>query len=69
MNNIEKPLSFHIENLKSNKIILTHNQIKWRLQKLREVKFPNNNDFLKDITKIKISFENISNLDNNSTLL
>ena len=36
LNNLEKPLKFHIDNFKTNNIKLTVNQIKWRLQKIRE---------------------------------
>ena len=57
-NNIEKPLNFHIMNLKQNKILLSKNQIKWLLQKIRESNFPNNEKFLQDISKILITFEN-----------
>ena len=56
MNNIEKPLKFHIENFKANNINLSYNQIKWKLQKIKEEEFPNDNDYLKDISKIKITF-------------
>ena len=55
--NIEKPLKFHAENFKENNIDLNYNQKKWKLQKIREEKFPNDFEFLKDISKIKITFE------------
>ena len=45
-------------NLKQNNILLSKNQIKWLLQKIRENKFHKNDIFLKDITKILITFEN-----------
>ena len=45
-NNIEKPLSFHISNLRQNDIDLTVNQIKWQLQKIREDTFPKEDIFL-----------------------
>ena len=64
LNNIEKPLSVHIENLKINNISLSRNQVKWKLQQIREELFPNNNDFLKDISKIKITYENNHDLEN-----
>ncbi len=64
LNNIEKPFKFHIENFKNNKIKLTKNQIKWQLQKIREKNFPNNNEYLKDISLIKIIYENNINLEN-----
>ena len=64
LNNIEKPLKFHIDNFKNNNINLTVNQIKWRLQKIREQNFPNDMEFLKDISKIKITFDNNNELQN-----
>ena len=38
--------------------------MKWRLQKITEQNFPKDNYFLKDISKIKITFENSLNLEN-----
>ena len=64
IHNISKPLKFHIENFKNNNINLSYNQVKWRLQKYREENFPNDNDYLKDISKIIISFEAGKNLEN-----
>lgn len=64
LNNIEKLLQFHIDNLKANNFKLTYNQVKWRLQKIREQNFPNDNDFLKGISKIKITFGNSLNSEN-----
>ena len=57
INNIEKPLEFHIENFKANNINWSYNKIKWNLQKIRKKKFPNDTKYLKDISKIRISFE------------
>ena len=57
INNLEKPLKFHIENFKSNNINWSYNKIKWNLQKIREEKFPNDSEYLKDISKIRISFD------------
>lgn len=54
-NNLTKPLSFHINNFKTNNIHYTNNQIKYLLQKLREKSFPNDIAFQK-ITNITISF-------------
>lgn len=62
--NLNKSLSFHYENLKNNDIFLSKNQIKRILQKLREAKFPNDIEYLKDISQIKITFENIPNMEN-----
>ena len=41
-----KPLSFHISNLKYNNINLSSNQIKRILQKVREIKYPLEQNFL-----------------------
>ena len=38
------------------------NQIKRLLQKVRESKFPNDKDYLTDISNIKITFENTNNM-------
>ena len=46
---------------KSNNII-TYNHLKLKLQQIREVKFPNDNKFLKDISTIKNSFDNNNNI-------
>ena len=63
-NNLKKPLSFHFENLKNNGIKLSKNQIKRLLQNLRDYQYPKDEEYLKDITKIKITFENILNMEN-----
>lgn len=54
---MDKPISFHIENNKNNNVLLKKNQIKYLLQKYREIKYPSNNKYLADISKIKITFE------------
>ena len=54
--NLEKDLSFHINNLRNNNIYLKKNSVEWLLQKLREEKYPSDEIFLKDISKIKINF-------------
>ena len=41
-----KPLSFHISNIKYNNINLSSNQIKRILQKVREIKYPLEQNFL-----------------------
>ena len=64
ISNINKPFSFHLNNLRSNNIYLTKNQNKRLLQKIRENKFPPDVIFLKDISKIKITFDNESELTN-----
>jgi len=62
--NIEKPISFHQANLKTNNIFMTQNQLKWVLQKIREEKFPTNEKFLSDISNIKINLDNTALLNN-----
>ena len=57
--NLGKTLSFNFDNLKNNEIKLTTNQIKRLLQKIRERNFPNNDEYLKDISKINITFEKV----------
>ena len=57
--NIDKPASFHINNLAQNNIRLTTNQIKWLIHKIRQVNYPKDEDFIKDISKITITYENI----------
>ena len=57
MNSLEKPLSLHLINLKNNNIILKKNQIKYLLQKYREYKYPADNIFLSDISKISIDLD------------
>ena len=51
-------MSFHIDNLKNNNIILKRNQIKYLLQKYREIKFPSDEKYLKNISDIVITFDN-----------
>ena len=58
LKNLNNPLSFHTNNLKNNNIVLTTNQIRWILQKLREKEFVSDEIFLKDISKINISLDN-----------
>ena len=52
---LEKPLNWHLSNLKENGILLSKFQVKNILQKLREYKYPKDNEFLTDISKITIS--------------
>ena len=47
----------HIENFKNNNILLKKNQIKYLLQKYREEKFPSNDKYLIDISKINITYD------------
>ena len=62
--NLEKTFSWQKTNLQKNKILLSNNQIKYLLQQLREVKYPNDINFLKDISLIKIDLGNTHNLTN-----
>ena len=48
--------------MRNNNIYLKKNSIKWLLQKLREEKYPSDEIFLKDISKITLTFENSSNM-------
>lgn len=64
ISNINKPLSFQVQNLKNNGIYLTTNQVKWILQKQREENFPNDENFVKNISSIIITLNNNPNLQN-----
>lgn len=55
-NQLEKPLSWHIANLKSNSLIFTKVQVKNMLQELRELKYEPDYEFLLNISSIDISF-------------
>ena len=61
---MDKPCSFYIQNLRENNLKLSNNQIKWILQKIRQNKYPKNEDFLKDNPKITLTYENIVNMEN-----
>ena len=50
------PLSFHIENLNTTKIILSNNKLKNLLQSLREGNIPKDNIFIRNIPLIEIDF-------------
>ena len=58
LSNTEKPPAFHQTNLKTNNTILTKNQLKWALQKIRQENFPTNEIFLSNIANIKINLDN-----------
>ena len=62
--NIEKPLSYHVDNLSKNNILLSKVQIKNILQNMREESFPSNDKYLKDISRIKITLGDIYELKN-----
>ena len=53
-NNLQMPLSFHIQNLNTNKIIISNNKLKNLLQSLREENFPKDDIFIRNIDLIKI---------------
>ena len=54
---IDKPLSFHLDNLKKNNIPFKKNKIKYYLQKYREETFPVDLYYLEHIDFIKITFD------------
>ena len=55
-NQLDKTLTWHIQNLEHNNIFLTKNKIKNILQNLRELNYEDDTSFSLDITKIKIDF-------------
>ena len=55
---IDKPLSFHLDNLKKNNIPFSKNKIKYYLQKYREESFPEDKYYLDNIELIKITYDN-----------
>ena len=63
MPNLYKPLSFHLSNLSNNGIILSKYQVKYLLQKVRDFKYTNDEDYLKDISNIQITYDNNPDLD------
>ena len=63
-NNLTLPLSFHIQNLDVNKILLQRTKIKNILQQLREEKFPKDDQFLEHIEFIKIDLGEIEEMKN-----
>ena len=63
-NNLQMPLSFHIQNLNTNKITLSNNKLKNLLQSLREEDFPKDDIFIRNIDVIKIDLGNTEILNN-----
>ena len=55
-NQIDRSLTWHIENLNNNNIFLSKIKIKNILQKVREIKYDSDNDFLLNIANITIDF-------------
>ena len=55
-NQIDRSLTWHIENLNNNNIYLRKIKIKNILQKVREIKYDSDNDFLLNIANITIDF-------------
>ena len=62
--NLDRDLNFHAQNLSNNNIHIKRNSLKWMLQKIREEKYPTAETFLQDISKILITYENIPNMEN-----
>ena len=56
--NIDKPVSWHINNFKNNNLIFTKFQIKNLLQEQRQLKYEPDNEFLLNIANINITFSN-----------
>ena len=54
---IDKPLSFHLNNLKKNNIQFKRNKIKYYLQKYREESFPEDLYYLAHIEYIIITYD------------
>ena len=55
--NLDKKLPFHIANIKNNCINIKKNSINNYLQKYRESAYPSDKKFIKDITKIVITYD------------
>ena len=56
--NKEKSLSWHINNLKELNIILADNKIKRLVYDIKDSFFPKDEDFLKNIGMIRVNFDN-----------
>ena len=56
--NKEKSLSWHINNLKELNIILADNKIKRLVYDIKDSFFPKDEDFLKNIGMIRVTFDN-----------
>ena len=54
---LEKPLSFHLDNLKKNKIPFKRYKIKNLLRKFREGTFPEDANYLDNLEFIKITYD------------
>ena len=55
--NKEKSLGWHISNLKNLNIILSDNKVKRLVYDIKEAHFPKDEDFLKNISQITITFD------------
>ena len=55
--NKEKTLGWHISNLKNLNIILSDNKVKRLVYDIKEAHFPKDEDFLKNISQITITFD------------
>lgn len=54
---LNKPLQWHITNLKNNEFNLSKNQIKYLLYKYRNEQYPKDSDFLVNVINTNISFD------------
>ena len=66
--NKEKSLGWHISNLKNLNIILSDNKVKRLVYDIKEAHFPKDEDFLKNISQIKINDKNNAKLVENNFL-
>ena len=57
LQNLNKPLTFHLNNLRNNNIVLKNNIIKNLLQKLREETYPIDNEYLNNIINETIDLD------------
>ena len=63
INNIDKPLQFHLDNLKNNKINWKKAKVRNLLYKIREEAFPKDEIFLSNINFIKINLSDNPEID------
>ena len=58
-NNLDKPCSWHQQNLLNNGIQISKIKIKNKLQNIRQQEYPKDDEYLLDLSKITISFSDI----------
>ena len=63
---VNKPLQWHLTNLKNNDFNVIKNQVKYFLYKYRNYKYPLDNDYLVNIINTKIYFD--QNEENNADI-